>query len=167
MKGFVAEGVHVVASDVDQRRLEDALGGLGAVDAADQGLGQIAADGTAEPGSGLQRLAMSERQAQDAEADVGVALTQALLGELYDYADWSTGAVRDLRPAIATLRAKGEDVFVGGVSAYSTLGWFHDPILNTWVHQADADLADAGVIFGTGFAPFTGGPLNYAKNQNG
>ena len=28
---------------------------------------------------------------------------------------------------------------------------------------ADADLADAGVIFGTGFAPFTGGPMNYAK----
>lgn len=25
----------------------------------------------------------------------------------------------------------------------------------------DADLADAGVIFGTGFAPFTGGPLHY------
>jgi len=25
----------------------------------------------------------------------------------------------------------------------------------------EADLADAGVIFGTGFAPFTGGPLNY------
>lgn len=30
---------------------------------------------------------------------------------------------------------------------------------------ADADLADAGVIFGTGFAPFTGGPLNYSKNN--
>ena len=26
---------------------------------------------------------------------------------------------------------------------------------------ADADLADAGLIFGTGFAPFTGGPLRY------
>ncbi|MEC5397963.1 3-hydroxyacyl-CoA dehydrogenase NAD-binding domain-containing protein [Uliginosibacterium sp. H1] len=26
---------------------------------------------------------------------------------------------------------------------------------------ADAELADAGVIFGTGFAPFTGGPMNY------
>ena len=26
---------------------------------------------------------------------------------------------------------------------------------------ADTDLADAGVIFGTGFAPFTGGPINY------
>ena len=31
---------------------------------------------------------------------------------------------------------------------------------------ADADLADAGVIFGTGFAPFTGGPLNSMRNQN-
>jgi 3-hydroxyacyl-CoA dehydrogenase/enoyl-CoA hydratase/3-hydroxybutyryl-CoA epimerase len=28
---------------------------------------------------------------------------------------------------------------------------------------ADADLVDAGVIFGTGFAPFRGGPLNYAR----
>jgi 3-hydroxyacyl-CoA dehydrogenase/enoyl-CoA hydratase/3-hydroxybutyryl-CoA epimerase len=29
----------------------------------------------------------------------------------------------------------------------------------------DADLLDAGVIFGTGFAPFTGGPLNYARQR--
>jgi len=29
----------------------------------------------------------------------------------------------------------------------------------------DADLADAGLIFGTGFAPFTGGPLNYLKSK--
>jgi 3-hydroxyacyl-CoA dehydrogenase/enoyl-CoA hydratase/3-hydroxybutyryl-CoA epimerase len=30
---------------------------------------------------------------------------------------------------------------------------------------ADADLADAGLIFGTGFAPFRGGPLAYLKNR--
>jgi len=30
---------------------------------------------------------------------------------------------------------------------------------------ADADLLDAGVIFGTGFAPFTGGPINYIRSQ--
>ena len=30
---------------------------------------------------------------------------------------------------------------------------------------ADADLLDAGVIFGTGFAPFRGGPLNYARER--
>ena len=29
---------------------------------------------------------------------------------------------------------------------------------------ADAELADAGVIFGTGFAPYTGGPMNYLKS---
>lgn len=32
---------------------------------------------------------------------------------------------------------------------------------------ADADLADAGVIFGTGFAPFTGGPLHYLASREG
>jgi 3-hydroxyacyl-CoA dehydrogenase/enoyl-CoA hydratase/3-hydroxybutyryl-CoA epimerase len=29
----------------------------------------------------------------------------------------------------------------------------------------DADLADAGLIFGTGFAPFRGGPLNYLRER--
>ncbi len=29
---------------------------------------------------------------------------------------------------------------------------------------ADADLLDAGVIFGTGFAPFRGGPINYIRS---
>jgi 3-hydroxyacyl-CoA dehydrogenase/enoyl-CoA hydratase/3-hydroxybutyryl-CoA epimerase len=30
---------------------------------------------------------------------------------------------------------------------------------------ADADLVDAGVIFGSGFAPFRGGPLHYARSK--
>ena len=30
---------------------------------------------------------------------------------------------------------------------------------------ADADLVDAGAIFGTGFAPFTGGPLHYTESR--
>jgi 3-hydroxyacyl-CoA dehydrogenase/enoyl-CoA hydratase/3-hydroxybutyryl-CoA epimerase len=30
----------------------------------------------------------------------------------------------------------------------------------------DSELADAGVIFGTGFAPFRGGPLNYQNKKN-
>ncbi|MEN8264323.1 MAG: 3-hydroxyacyl-CoA dehydrogenase family protein, partial [Nitrospirota bacterium] len=29
----------------------------------------------------------------------------------------------------------------------------------------DADLLDAGIIFGTGFAPFRGGPLNYQRTE--
>jgi 3-hydroxyacyl-CoA dehydrogenase/enoyl-CoA hydratase/3-hydroxybutyryl-CoA epimerase len=30
---------------------------------------------------------------------------------------------------------------------------------------ADGDLLDAGMVFGTGFAPFRGGPIHYAKSQ--
>jgi 3-hydroxyacyl-CoA dehydrogenase/enoyl-CoA hydratase/3-hydroxybutyryl-CoA epimerase len=30
---------------------------------------------------------------------------------------------------------------------------------------SDPDLLDAGVIFGTGFAPFRGGPINYARQR--
>jgi predicted aminopeptidase len=43
------------------------------------------------------------------------------------------------------LRAKGYDVSVGGVGAYSTLGWFKDPVLNTFIFEPDADLAE--IIF--------------------
>lgn len=32
---------------------------------------------------------------------------------------------------------------------------------------ADDELLDAGIIFGTGFAPFYGGPMNYLKNHAG
>ena len=41
-----------------------------------------------------------------------------------------------------TLRQRGFDVFVGGVPAFSTLGWFHDPVLNTFVFEDEADLAE-------------------------
>lgn len=40
------------------------------------------------------------------------------------------------------LRSEGYDVFVGGVDAYSTLGLFHDPILNTFVGYPEIDLAE-------------------------
>lgn len=39
------------------------------------------------------------------------------------------------------LKAEGLDVFVGGVTAYSTLGWFNDPLLNTFLYRSDERLA--------------------------
>ena len=39
------------------------------------------------------------------------------------------------------LSADGYDVRIGGVPAYSTLGWFADPVLNTFLDYADSDLA--------------------------
>lgn len=45
----------------------------------------------------------------------------------------------------ADLRSAGDDVFVGGVAAYSTLGRFADPLLNTMLDMPDYRLA--GIIF--------------------
>lgn len=39
------------------------------------------------------------------------------------------------------LRAQGRDVEVGGVPAYSTLGWFSDPLISTFINYPDAELA--------------------------
>lgn len=44
-----------------------------------------------------------------------------------------------------SLRAKDYDSYVAGISAYSTLGWFDDPLLNTVINRSDARLA--GLIF--------------------
>jgi predicted aminopeptidase len=40
------------------------------------------------------------------------------------------------------LEKKGYDIYVGGVTTYSTLGWFKDPILNTFVFDSEPDLAE-------------------------
>lgn len=39
------------------------------------------------------------------------------------------------------LRSEGYDVRVEGVPAYSTLGWFNDPLLSTFINAPDASLA--------------------------
>ncbi|WP_097459143.1 aminopeptidase [Mangrovitalea sediminis] len=43
------------------------------------------------------------------------------------------------------LRAKGLDTWVGGVPAYSTLGWFDDPVLSTFWDYPET--ARAGLVF--------------------
>ncbi len=48
-------------------------------------------------------------------------------------------AEAEARAYAATLA--GQDVHVEGVRAYSTLGWFADPVLNTFVEHAEIDLA--------------------------
>src|SRR6185312_8146601 len=45
----------------------------------------------------------------------------------------------------ARLEALGDDVWIGGVPAYSTLGWFADPILSSMLRWDDDELA--GTIF--------------------
>jgi predicted aminopeptidase len=40
------------------------------------------------------------------------------------------------------LHEKGYDVYVGGVTAYSTLGWFEDPVVNTFLAEPKVDVAE-------------------------
>ena len=47
----------------------------------------------------------------------------------------------DAEAMAASLRAQGWDTQVAGVPAYSTLGWFDDPLLNTFIHYPPAELA--------------------------
>jgi predicted aminopeptidase len=61
------------------------------------------------------------------------------LGEL-DYRGFFREA--DAQREAAKLREQGHDVEVGGVDAYSTLGWFHDPVLNCFVDYPPVDLAE-------------------------
>jgi predicted aminopeptidase len=49
------------------------------------------------------------------------------------------------RGEAAVRKLEGMDVYIGGVEAYSTLGWFDDPILNSMVGWGDERLAT--VIF--------------------
>jgi len=53
---------------------------------------------------------------------------------------------RDDAEALAEkLRLQGDDVHLYGVEAYSTLGWFDDPVLNTFVDRSESRIA--GLVF--------------------
>jgi predicted aminopeptidase len=47
----------------------------------------------------------------------------------------------DAEAMAAELQAEGYDVNVAAVPAYSTLGWFNDPLLNTFINASDVELA--------------------------
>jgi len=53
--------------------------------------------------------------------------------------------VEDAQAAAAELKQRGLDTYVAGVEAYSTLGWFDDPLLSSMLQWNDQRLA--GLIF--------------------
>lgn len=48
---------------------------------------------------------------------------------------------QDAQRFAADLKARGYDVSVSGVPAYSTLGWFNDPVLSTFIDYPEAEVA--------------------------
>lgn len=61
------------------------------------------------------------------------------LGKL-DYRGYFSEA--DAKEYASILRDEGYDVYIGYVGAYSTLGFFKDPVLNTFVFDQEHDLAE-------------------------
>ena len=49
---------------------------------------------------------------------------------------------RAARDCARRVEARGFDVSVDGVDAYSTLGWFNDPVLSTFVNRPEPELAE-------------------------
>ena len=47
----------------------------------------------------------------------------------------------DARVEAARIAATGDDVYVGGVPAYSTLGYFDDPVLSSFIRYRETELA--------------------------
>ncbi|MCL6414592.1 aminopeptidase [Aestuariirhabdus sp. Z084] len=48
----------------------------------------------------------------------------------------------DAKQAAINYQQQGFDTWIGGVRAYSTLGWFKDPLLNTFVFDDELQLAE-------------------------
>jgi predicted aminopeptidase len=51
---------------------------------------------------------------------------------------YSEDGAKDYADALAK---DGDDVYVSGVTAYSTLGWFSDPVLSTFIHYPEPEVA--------------------------
>jgi predicted aminopeptidase len=81
------------------------------------------------------------------------------------------------------LARQGFDVYLGGVAAYSTLGWFDDPLLSSFIEWPQANLAEllihelahgqlwvkGDVEFNEAFATFVGrrGALQWIEQREG
>lgn len=49
---------------------------------------------------------------------------------------------KDAEKYASRLQRQKYDVYVAGIAAYSTLGWFKDPVLSSFINRSDAELAN-------------------------
>jgi 3-hydroxyacyl-CoA dehydrogenase/enoyl-CoA hydratase/3-hydroxybutyryl-CoA epimerase len=94
-------------------------------------------------------------------ADVPEILANKVaLGHLGKKSGQGIYTYRDGRPVKGQPDAYGEDLIEALIEPYL----LEAQAVAAEGIVADADLVDAGLIFGTGFAPFRGGPLHYLRS---
>ncbi|MCR9261465.1 MAG: aminopeptidase [Pseudomonadaceae bacterium] len=132
-------------------------------------LEQLAQTPDVDPAT-LQRLARAQEVLDFAQSDLGLAAQgrySSYVSLQRDYVVWNVFAAEafdlsgqqwcyplvgcapyrgyfheaDARALAADYETRGYETYVGGVPAYSTLGWFNDPLLDTFIFWPDADLA--------------------------
>jgi len=101
----------------------------------------------------VQQLLLPDNNSYRSYADIGrqyvvwnVVATDEFSVKPQQWCYWIVGCMsyrgyyneQDAETFGATLRKKHQDVLVSGVSAYSTLGWFEDPVLNTMLYRNEA-----------------------------
>lgn len=59
------------------------------------------------------------------------------------------------------LKEEGYDTYVRGVSAYSTLGWFHDPVLSSMLRYSEHDLVNVILHETVHATVFIGGHIDF------
>jgi 3-hydroxyacyl-CoA dehydrogenase/enoyl-CoA hydratase/3-hydroxybutyryl-CoA epimerase len=84
--------------------------------------------------------------------DAGRLGVKSDTGGFYKYADGKPIRAKDFAPPSAELTDRLILILINEAAACFSAGVVDD-----------IDLLDAGVVFGTGFAPFTGGPICYAR----
>ena len=166
---FIALSALVLAGCETLAYYGQAAGGQLALMGRAQSIGQVLADPAAAPAL-KERIALAAQIRDFASRELrlpdnGAYRSYADLGR--PYALWNVVAAPEfsLEPVLSCfpvagcvsyrgyydraaaehyaqgLRAAGHDVVVYGVPAYSTLGWFDDPLLSTFIGYPEADLA--------------------------
>jgi len=156
---YMAEAMHLAEEGVSLAAIDDAAVAfgmpMGPVELADSVGLDVALHVSKVLGEAMGRPVPASLQAMVDDGLLGRKSGQG-------YYRWENG--KAVKPGDENAHASGgissdiEDRLVLSM-VNEAVACLHDGVV------ADADLLDAGVIFGTGFAPFRGGPLNYARER--
>lgn len=154
--GNIAYYAQAVGGHIELMRAAQPIGELVEWPAGDPQLGKQLAEVAAIRDFASRELALPDNGSYRSYADIGrpyvvwnVFAAPELSLEARQWCVLLVGCVnyrgyydqKDAERLAAELREEGYDTFVGGVAAYSTLGYFDDPVLNTFMRRGTLEVA--------------------------